>query len=428
MQFLLILGFLGVLAQWSWVASSLNYDDQVFSITPKTQAEVDIVKNVSSQYETVLWSPAAPEFIREEAEVHLFVPGNSSQAVRELLQTHGVTHAVMLANTKELIEMQTRNASTDPRSGISYYDKYHSLEDIYHWLNKTAMENPDRIKVILIGSSFEKRPLYVLKLSAISTTNTNKKAIWLDCGIHAREWIAPAFCLWFVQYSLSFYESNRDIATILDNMDVYVLPVMNPDGYKYTWTTDRMWRKNRSTREDSRCVGVDLNRNFDANWCTEGASHRPCSEIFCGEFPESEPEASAVASFLRRHKEAVALYVTIHSYSQMLLFPYSCTRDQAENHAELLSMAKEAALKIKRYYRNNYKYGAGAETIYLAPGGSDDWAYKLGIKYSFTFELQDRGRYGFLLPPSEIPRACNEALIALKTIALRVVERIPPPA
>ena len=64
----------------------------------------------------------------------------------------------------------------------------------------------------------------------------------------------------------------------------------------------------------------------------------------------------------------------------------------------------------------------------LAPGGSDDWAYKLGIKYSFTFELQDRGRYGFLLPPSEIPRACNEALIALKTIALRVVERIPPPA
>lgn len=59
----------------------------------------------------------------------------------------------------------------------------------------------------------------------------------------------------------------------------------------------------------------------------------------------------------------------------------------------------------------------------LAPGGSDDWAYNLGIKYSFTFELQDRGRYGFLLPPSHIPKACNEALTAVKTIALKVIEK-----
>lgn len=59
----------------------------------------------------------------------------------------------------------------------------------------------------------------------------------------------------------------------------------------------------------------------------------------------------------------------------------------------------------------------------LAPGGSDDWAYNLGIKYSFTFELQDVGQYGFLLPPSHISKACNEALIAVKTIALRVIEK-----
>lgn len=98
--------------------------------------------------------------------------------------------------------------------------------------------------------------------------------MWIDCGIHAREWISPAFCLWFVQYvsiyiqysgnsfvcipsgqfytraalksmsslaqSLSFYKINSDITDILDNMDVYVLPVMNPDGYKVTWTTVRI--------------------------------------------------------------------------------------------------------------------------------------------------------------------------------------------
>ncbi|KAM3857148.1 carboxypeptidase B2 [Diretmus argenteus] len=399
--------------------------DQVLSITPTTQAQVDILKNASTEYETVLWQPVSPHYIKEETQVHLFVPANSSETIKDLLQTHAITYEVLLANTNEMIEMQTRNDSTDPRSSASYYERYHTLEDIYFWINKTTLEHPAMVTAILIGSSYEKRPLYVLKLSV--EDKPNKKAIWLDCGIHAREWISPAFCLWFVQYSLFYYKQNPDITSILDNMDVYVLPVMNPDGYRYTWTTNRMWRKNRSESPDGACYGVDLNRNFDAKWCTEGASDKPCSEIYCGQFPQSEPESEAVANFLRIHKDSVQLYLTIHSYSQMLLFPYSYTLDEADNHNDMLAMAQEAAQKIRRHYRNIYKYGAGAKTIYLAPGGSDDWAYNLGIKYAFTFELQDRGRYGFLLPPSHISKACNEALIAVKTIALRVIEKTQTP-
>ncbi|CAK6962472.1 carboxypeptidase B2 [Scomber scombrus] len=397
--------------------------DQILSITPTTQEQVDILKNVSTQYETVLWQPVSHHYIKEETQVHLFVPANSSSTVKDLLQKHSITHHVLLANANELIEMQMRNGSTDPRSGSTFYERYHSLGDIYHWINRTAQENPDKVKIILLGSSYEKRPLYALKLTF--NDRPNKKAMWIDCGIHAREWISPAFCLWFVQHSLAFYTFNSDISSILDNMDVYVLPVMNPDGYHYTWTTNRMWRKNRSVSNN--CIGVDLNRNFDANWCTEGASDQPCSDIYCGAFPESEPESEAVANFLRIHKDTVQLYLTIHSYSQMLLFPYSYTFDEAENHNDLLEMAQEAVQKIRRYYHNSYKYGSGAKTIYLAPGGSDDWAYNLGIKYSFTFELQDRGRYGFLLPPSYIPKACNEALIAVKTIALKVIEKTKAP-
>uniref|UniRef100_A0A668APL6 Carboxypeptidase B2 n=1 Tax=Myripristis murdjan TaxID=586833 RepID=A0A668APL6_9TELE len=370
----------------------LSFSDQVLSITAKTQEQVELLKNVSTQYETVLWQPVSPEYIKEEEPVHLFVPANSSDTVKDLLQGHAVAHEVLLDNTNEMIELQTRNDSTDPRSSSSYYERYHSLEDIYYWINRTTQEHPEMVKVVLIGSSYEKRPLYALKVH-FKKQKQDKKAIWIDCGIHAREWISPAFCMWFVQ-------------------------------------NNRMWRKNRSYSTDSSCVGVDLNRNFDANWCTEGASDKPCSEIYCGAFPESEPESEAVANFLRSHKDSVQLYLTIHSYSQMLLFPYSCTLDEAENHNELVSflvMAQEAAQKIRRYYRNTYKYGAGGKTIYLAPGGSDDWAYNLGIKYSFTFELQDRGRYGFLLPPSHISKACNEALIAVKTIALRVIEKTQAP-
>uniref|UniRef100_A0A4W5KF06 Carboxypeptidase B2 (plasma) n=1 Tax=Hucho hucho TaxID=62062 RepID=A0A4W5KF06_9TELE len=399
--------------------------DQVLSIHVTTHQQADIVRNISSQYETVLWSPASPEHIEADTEVHLFVPANNLGTVTDLLQTHHITHQVLLDNTEELIKMQTRNESSDPRSSVSYYERYHSLEDIYYWINRTAQEHPDMVKVILIGSSYEKRPLYVLKLSG-RQERAEKRAMWIDCGIHAREWISPAFCLWFVQYSLNFYNLNNDITEMLNSMDIYVLPVMNPDGYKYTWTTNRMWRKNRSLSKESNCVGTDLNRNFDANWCTKGASNRPCDEIYCGQFPESEPEAEAVANFLRSHKDSVKLYLSIHSYGQMLLFPYSCSNEEVPNHAELFELVQEAAMKIRRYYRNNYKYGASAKTIYLAPGGSDDWAYNLGIHYSFTFELEDRGRYGFLLPPSFISKACNEALLALKSIALRVIQKTQP--
>uniref|UniRef100_A0AAZ1X048 Peptidase M14 domain-containing protein n=1 Tax=Oreochromis aureus TaxID=47969 RepID=A0AAZ1X048_OREAU len=367
--------------------------DQVLSITPQTQEQVDILRNVSTHYETVLWQPVSNEYISTQVQAHLYVPANSSVTVKAILQKHGITHKVLLANPNELTKMQMKNDSTDPRSSSTFYERYHTLEEIYDWINRTAQDNPRTVKVILIGSSYEKRPLYVLK-------------------------------------SLSFYQQNSEITRILDSMDVYVLPVMNPDGYKYTWTTikRRWWRKNRSISKSGFCVGVDLNRNFDVDWGIKGSSQNPCEEINCGPFPESEPETQAVANFLRRHKDTVQLYITIHSYSQMLIFPYSYTFDQAENHNDLLEMVQEAAQRIKRYYRNTYTYGPGAAILYPCSGGSDDWAYKLGIKYSFTFELQDRGEYGFLLPPSHISGACNEALLAVKTVAVKVLEKTQAPA
>ncbi|XP_026878104.2 carboxypeptidase B2 [Electrophorus electricus] len=396
--------------------------DRVLSITAATQEQVTVLRNISSHNETALWQPAAPSLIRTDSPVHLHIRAGVVNHVTNLLRSHGLTYSILLENTQELIEKQTRNETSDPRSSGMNHDKFYSLDEIYNWVNKTSEEYPDMVKVILIGSSFEKRPLYVLKLSG--KRPAVDKAMWMDCGIHAREWISPAFCLWFVRYVLMFYKQYVDITSIMDKMDIYVLPVMNPDGYVYTWTTNRMWRKNRSVREHSPCVGADLNRNFDANWCSEGASSYACSEIYCGQHPESEPEVEAVANFLRSHKDSVRLYLSMHSYSQMLLFPYSYTHEQARNHAELLALVQEAAAKIRQFYRNQYRFGAGAKTIYLAPGGSDDWAYNLGIKYSFTFELQDRGRYGFLLPPTLIPNACNEALLAVKIIALRVLEKI----
>ncbi|XP_026548808.1 mast cell carboxypeptidase A-like, partial [Notechis scutatus] len=126
-----------------------------------------------------------------------------------------------------------------------------------------AKKHAKLISRIEIGRTYEERPMYVLK---VGKQSYQKKAIFMDCGIHAREWISPAFCQWFVKEAVTTYGIDKDMTLLLDNINFYVLPVFNIDGYVWTWTKDRMWRKNRSNNSNSDCIGTDLNRNFKASW------------------------------------------------------------------------------------------------------------------------------------------------------------------
>uniref|UniRef100_A0AAY4E887 Peptidase M14 domain-containing protein n=2 Tax=Denticeps clupeoides TaxID=299321 RepID=A0AAY4E887_9TELE len=256
------------------------------------------------------------------------------------------------------------------------------------------------------------------------STGSTKPAVFLDCGIHAREWISPAFCQWFVNEAVTTYGTDPEMTRLLDEMNVFVLPVFNIDGYDYTWNRDRMWRKTRSKNSGSSCIGTDPNRNFDAGWCTVGASSNPCSDTYCGPKVESEIEVKNVADFIRKNKSTIKAYLTIHSYSQLLLFPYSYTYELAADHNELMSVAEGAAEVLTSLHGTRYTSGPGASTIYLAAGGSDDWAYDLGVKYSYTFELRDTGRYGFLLPESQIKPTCEETMLAVKYIAAHVLRNL----
>uniref|UniRef100_A0A8D0GQ79 Peptidase M14 domain-containing protein n=1 Tax=Sphenodon punctatus TaxID=8508 RepID=A0A8D0GQ79_SPHPU len=242
------------------------------------------------------------------------------------------------------------------------------------------------------------------------------KAVFMDCGIHAREWISPAFCQWFVKQATRTYGKDKTMTTLLDNLNFYVLPVFNIDGYVWSWTQDRMWRKNRSNNSNTNCIGTDLNRNFDAEWAVE-ASSEPCDEVYCGTAPESEQETQVVATFIRSHLSSIKAYLTIHAYSQMLMFPYSYTFHKAPSHDELNEVAKAAVEALSSLYGTEYEYGASATTIYPSSGCSDDWAYDQGIRYSFAFELRDQGKYGFLLPESQIKPTCKETMLAVKYIA-----------
>uniref|UniRef100_G3TZR4 Carboxypeptidase B2 n=1 Tax=Loxodonta africana TaxID=9785 RepID=G3TZR4_LOXAF len=396
---------------------------QVLSALPRTSRQAEILQNLTTTYEIVLWQPVMAEFIAKNKEAHFFVNDTDVSIVKAHLNVSGIPFRVLIGDVGNLILQQTSNDTVSPRASSSYYEQYHSLNEIYSWIDVMTERYPDMVEKIHIGSSYEKYPLYVLKVS--KKQQIAKNAIWIDCGIHAREWISPAFCLWFIGYVTQFYGKETMYTNLLRHMDFYVMPVVNVDGYDYTWKKDRMWRKNRSFHEDNKCIGTDLNRNFASkHWCEEGASSFSCSETYCGPYPESEPEVKAVADFLRKNINHIKAYISMHSYSQHIVFPYSYSRSKSKDHKELSQVASEAVRAIESVNKNiKYVHGSGSESLYLAPGGSDDWIYDLGTKYSFTIELRDKGEFGFLLPERLIKPTCKE-LAAVSKIVWHVIRNV----
>lgn len=105
------------------------------------------------------------------------------------------------------------------------WTSYHRLDDIYGYLNYLADNYPQNVQLVSIGSSSEGRPLYVVRISS-SSSGQSKPAIWIDGGIHAREWISPAVATYIIRQLVEVRENQN----LLSDVDWYIMPVMNPDG------------------------------------------------------------------------------------------------------------------------------------------------------------------------------------------------------
>ncbi|XP_068602649.1 carboxypeptidase O-like [Brachionichthys hirsutus] len=306
------------------------------------------------------------------------------------------------------------------------YTKYHPMDEIYGWMENVARENPEIISSAVYGYTYEGRNITLMKLGLENPEAREKKVVWVDCGVHAREWISPAFCQWFVKEIAASYKTNKKLRKMLQNVDVYVTPVVNVDGYIFSWANDstRLWRKSRSTPPPgSSCYGVDLNRNFNANWGTVGVSFDSCSNTYGGKSAGSEPEASALMDFVGKLVNRTLCFLTIHSAGQLILLPYGHPETSAPNHDELLSVGKAAAEEMKKVHGMDYAVGTSPEILYPNSGSSRDWARLTGIPFSFTFELRDKGEFSYLLPEEQIQPACEEAYVGAISIITHVHDK-----
>ncbi|XP_072329978.1 carboxypeptidase B-like [Scyliorhinus torazame] len=409
--------FLGFVAAFSVGATVGKYaGDKVLRLKPENEEHLQYIRDVSHSAKVDFWKPHSVELVTTNRSVDFRVDADRALDIQAGLEKIGLKYDILIEDVQSLMEKQFDGNKMNS-TGYNY-EKYHRWDEINCWIAKITVENPTLISRFDIGRSYEGRHIYLLRVG--KRTGHVKPAIFLDCGIHAREWISPAFCQWFVKEAVRSYGSDSAMTNLLNKLDFLVVPVINVDGYVYSWTKDRFWRKTRSRNPGSHCVGTDPNRNFDAKWCSIGASRNPCADIYCGSHAESEQEVKAVANFIRNYK-SIKAYLTIHSYSQMCLFPYSYTYLLTSNYKELDILAYDAVKALSSLHGTRYEYGPASIIIYPSAGGSDDWAYDLGIKYSFTFELRDTGKYGFLLPESQIRPTCEETMLAINYIATYVL-------
>uniref|UniRef100_A0A9J2PSI8 Peptidase M14 carboxypeptidase A domain-containing protein n=1 Tax=Ascaris lumbricoides TaxID=6252 RepID=A0A9J2PSI8_ASCLU len=239
------------------------------------------------------------------------------------------------------------------------------------------------------------------------------------------------------------YDKDPQMRNFVNNLDWYIVPLLNPDGYEYSRSSTnpeiRLWRKNRSppvcieTRssffaavQTRCCQGVDLNRNFDWDFGVEGSSTDPCSEIYQGAYAFSEPETRAVRDFISGRHGQVRTFLTFHSYSQILMYPFGHqVRTYTNDVYDLRSTALHAASALRSLYGTTYVVGTGADTLYPASGGSEDWAKgRMGVKYSYLFELRPEEQVwdGFLLAENQIIPTSRETFEAVKVIATHTLE------
>ncbi|EON98256.1 putative carboxypeptidase a2 protein [Phaeoacremonium minimum UCRPA7] len=307
----------------------------------------------------------------------------------------------------------------------TWFNSYHAYADHLQWLKDLQAAYPSNSEVVTSGKSLNGNAITGIHIYGSSGKGV-KPAIVFHGTVHAREWIGTMVVEYFAYNLLTNYASSTEIKGFVDKYDFYIFPVVNPDGFLYTQTTDRMWRKNRQSTSGSTCIGHDINRNWPYMWSVSGgASTNPCAEDFKGTSQGDAPETQALSSYLQSIKTAqgLKLYIDYHSYSQLFMTPYgySCTAVAAKN-TELQALAKGAVAAIKAVHGTSFKYGPICSTIYQATGSSVDYVNDVvKADYTFTSELRDTGNYGFVLPASQIVPSGEEAYAGVRYLLLNMV-------
>lgn len=217
---------------------------------------------------------------------------------------------------------------------------------------------PSDVNLFSIGNSYEGRSINGLRVN-IGGGN-GKKQIIFEGTIHAREWISTATVTWIMNEFLT--STDPEVKQLASTYEWFFFPVINVDGYAYTWSTDRLWRKTRKPSVNLLCTGVDPNRNWNNHFNEVGSSTNPCSDIYAGQYPFSEPETLQFSQFISSLNNLVG-YFDFHAFGQYLMLPYGWTHDLLDNYQELYEIGLVGLEALKSKFGTEYQIGSIANII-----------------------------------------------------------------
>ncbi|WP_248782454.1 M14 family zinc carboxypeptidase [Saccharothrix syringae] len=302
----------------------------------------------------------------------------------------------------------------------TYYGGYHTVNAHWAHLDLVAQDHPDLATVVDYGDSWRKtqgsggydlRAVCITKKNAGDCAldpNAPKPRFFVMGQLHARELTTGDVAWRWIDHLVQGYGTDAEVTALLDTTEVWVVPIANPDGVDMVQQggdTPRYQRKNANNTNGSNCsgttssqIGIDLNRNADSHWSGPGSSDNPCDQTYKGPSANSEAETQALQALWRglyrdrrgtgvdeaAPADTTGVVVSMHSYSNLVLFPWGWTDDRhAGNDAALRGMARDMAA----LGGEEWEHGQPGEVLYNAAGGTDDWVYDdLGVA-SFVWEI-----------------------------------------
>ena len=280
-----------------------------------------------------------------------------NQEDEKLIQSLGLISRDIVPNLSEFIAKRNaeRRAARDALRGGDFYSDFRVLDEYFVYIDQFLLDHADIATGISLGYSHEGREIRGVVINA---GGGDKPAVLFNGTQHAREWISPPTTMYIADTLADGYGVDPTITALLNKVEVIVIPVVNPDGYEYTYAPsgDRYWRKNRRNNGGS-CAGVDLNRNWGSDWNGgQSTSNDPCSDVYVGPASMSEPEVQALANYCTSHGDIKA-QIDFHSYSQLILEPRGYTTapppDWDELHALGGLMSAAIASVHGEYYVND---------------------------------------------------------------------------
>lgn len=337
-----------------------------------------------------------------------------------------VTPAEYASLVERGLQIEIDTARMEELNAPPGYPCYRTIVDLYADLQTRAQAYPGLTYLRSIGKSYEGRDIWSMRVTNESHVVADKPRLFLMANIHGRELITPEMAMVFMDHLLENYGVDPDVTWILDWHEIYIVVSANPDGHVRNETTLAYWRKNThpygSCSPDS--IGVDLNRNHSFKWgLGVGSSGDPCDETYRGPSNASEAETQLIQNYVRSlfpdqrgpgdtdaaPEDATGVLISLHSYSNLILWPWGWTNATAPNSAGLAALGQ----KMATY---NYYDPQQSNALYLTDGSTDDWSYgELGIA-SYTFEMGSSfypscSQYDSLIQPN-IPAILYAARVA----------------